>query len=154
MTLGDMTLATAQAATDGEAETVLEVRDLKKYFPVKRGLLSATVGQVYAVDGVSFTIRRGETLGLVGESGCGKTTIGKLVMPPRFAGRHIGARWQRDYPAFPHPHRPWSTRHSRSIFPPIGGRFGTLSWPRPWPVFHVGPVGHVLDQDVMPEPVP
>ena len=80
MAPSDMAPATAQAATNGEAETVLEVRDLKKYFPVKRGLLSATVGQVYAVDGVSFTIRRGETLGLVGESGCGKTTIGKLVM--------------------------------------------------------------------------
>ena len=73
-------MAPARAAADGEAETVLEVRDLKKYFPVKKGLLAATVGQVYAVDGVSFTIRRGETLGLVGESGCGKTTIGKLVM--------------------------------------------------------------------------
>ncbi len=79
-TSGDWAPATAQAATNGEAETVLEVRGLKKYFPVKKGLLSATVGQVYAVDGVSFTIRRGETLGLVGESGCGKTTIGKLVM--------------------------------------------------------------------------
>ncbi len=80
MAPGDMTPATARAATNGDAETVLEVQDLKKFFPVKRGLLSSTVGQVYAVDGVSFTIRRGETLGLVGESGCGKTTIGKLVM--------------------------------------------------------------------------
>ena len=80
MAPGNMTPATTRAAADGETETVLEVRDLKKYFPVKKGLLAATVGQVYAVDGVSFTIRRGETLGLVGESGCGKTTIGKLVM--------------------------------------------------------------------------
>ena len=80
MAPGDMAPAMARAATNGEAETVLEVRDLKKFFPVKKGLLAATVGQVYAVDGVSFTIRRGETLGLVGESGCGKTTIGKLVM--------------------------------------------------------------------------
>ena len=50
-------------------DSVLEVRDLKKHFPVRRGLLQRVVGQVLAVDGVSFAIRRGETLGLVGESG-------------------------------------------------------------------------------------
>ncbi len=59
---------------------VLEVRDLKKHFPVKKGLLRRTVGNVYAVDGISFTINEGETLGLVGESGCGKTTAGRTVM--------------------------------------------------------------------------
>jgi oligopeptide/dipeptide ABC transporter ATP-binding protein len=59
---------------------VLEVRDLKKHFPVKKGLLRRTVGQVYAVDGISFTINEGETLGLVGESGCGKTTAGRAVL--------------------------------------------------------------------------
>ena len=59
---------------------VLEVRDLKKHFPVKKGLLRRTVGQVYAVDGISFTIASGETLGLVGESGCGKTTAGRTVL--------------------------------------------------------------------------
>ncbi len=58
----------------------LEVRDLKKHFPVKKGLLQKTVGQVYAVDGVSFTIREGETLGLVGESGCGKSTVGRAIL--------------------------------------------------------------------------
>ena len=59
---------------------VLAVRDLKKHFPVKKGLLRRTVGQVYAVDGISFTIGVGETLGLVGESGCGKTTAGRAVL--------------------------------------------------------------------------
>ncbi len=61
-------------------ETVLEVEDLRKHFPVKKGLLSKTVGNVLAVDGVSFSVKRGETLGLVGESGCGKTTVGKTIM--------------------------------------------------------------------------
>ena len=58
----------------------LEVRDLKKHFAVKKGLLQKTVGHVYAVDGVSFTIREGETLGLVGESGCGKSTVGRAIL--------------------------------------------------------------------------
>jgi oligopeptide/dipeptide ABC transporter ATP-binding protein len=61
-------------------EKVLDVVDLKKHFPVKKGLLRRTVGQVYAVDGVSFSIGEGETLGLVGESGCGKSTVARTVM--------------------------------------------------------------------------
>ncbi len=60
--------------------TLLEVKDLKMHFPIRRGLLKRVVGQVRAVDGVSFTISRGETLGLVGESGCGKTTTGRCVV--------------------------------------------------------------------------
>ncbi len=59
---------------------LLEVEDLKKYFPVKMGLLGKTVNYVRAVDGVSFTLNRGETLGLVGESGCGKTTVGRSIL--------------------------------------------------------------------------
>jgi oligopeptide/dipeptide ABC transporter ATP-binding protein len=59
---------------------VLEVEGLKKHFPIKKGLFSRTVGHVYAVDGVSFTINEGETLGLVGESGCGKSTVGRTVL--------------------------------------------------------------------------
>jgi len=62
------------------AEALLEGRDLKKYYPVTRGLLQRTVGWVRAVDGVSFTIERGKTLGLVGESGAGKTTAAKAVL--------------------------------------------------------------------------
>jgi oligopeptide/dipeptide ABC transporter ATP-binding protein len=59
---------------------VLEVSDLKKHFPVRKGILARTVGQVYAVDGISFKIHEGETLGLVGESGCGKSTAGRTVL--------------------------------------------------------------------------
>ena len=59
---------------------LLEVKNLKTWFPVRRGLLQRTVGNVKAVDDVSFFVRRGETLGLVGESGCGKTTVGRTIL--------------------------------------------------------------------------
>ncbi|NOZ28649.1 MAG: dipeptide ABC transporter ATP-binding protein [Chloroflexi bacterium] len=61
-------------------EILLEVRDLKKHFPIRRGFLRKTVGYVKAVDGVSFYIKRGETFGLVGESGCGKSTTGRCLL--------------------------------------------------------------------------
>jgi len=60
--------------------SVLEVRNLKKYFPVRRGFFGRQTGTVYAVDGISFSLRAGETLGLVGESGCGKSTAGKMIL--------------------------------------------------------------------------
>ena len=61
-------------------EYVVEVNDLKKYFPIKSGVLQRTVGHVHAVDGVSFKLKKGQTFGLVGESGCGKTTIGRSIL--------------------------------------------------------------------------
>jgi peptide/nickel transport system ATP-binding protein len=61
-------------------QLILKVKDLKKHFPVQRGFLRRTIATVKAVDGVSFEIRQGETLGLVGESGCGKTTTGRLIL--------------------------------------------------------------------------
>ncbi len=77
-------LATASPAgaarVPAVGETLLEVRDLVKHYPVSSGFFGRQVGVVRAVDGVSFTIRRGETLGLVGESGCGKTTTGRCVL--------------------------------------------------------------------------
>jgi oligopeptide transport system ATP-binding protein len=61
-------------------ENILEVKELKKYFPVKKGIFRKTVGNVKAVDGVNFNIKKGETLGLVGESGCGKSTTGRTII--------------------------------------------------------------------------
>ncbi|WP_422120695.1 ABC transporter ATP-binding protein [Koleobacter methoxysyntrophicus] len=61
-------------------EVLLEVKSLKKYFPIKKGIFSKTVAHVKAVDGVDFYVKNGETLGLVGESGCGKSTTGRVIL--------------------------------------------------------------------------
>ena len=61
-------------------DNILEVKDLKKYFPIKGGFLGGAKGAVKAVDGISFNIKRGTTMGLVGESGCGKSTAGRTIL--------------------------------------------------------------------------
>ena len=61
-------------------EEILRVESLKKYFPIKGGIMQKTIGNVKAVDGVSFSIKKGETLGIVGESGCGKSTTGRVIL--------------------------------------------------------------------------
>jgi len=65
---------------DSSAPVVVSARNVRKYFPIRGGLFSTKVGDVRAVDGVSFDVREGETVGLVGESGCGKTTVGRLLL--------------------------------------------------------------------------
>jgi peptide/nickel transport system ATP-binding protein len=70
----------SNSQTPASSRPLLEVKGLKKHFPVYGGLFGAQVGNVYAVDGVSFSINKGETLSLVGESGCGKSTVGKAVL--------------------------------------------------------------------------
>ena len=83
----------------GDSDVLIEVRGLTKHFPIKSGLLQRTVGHVRAVDGISFDLKRGTTVSLVGESGCGKTTTGRLVLrllqptagSVRFEGRDLAA---------------------------------------------------------------
>lgn len=75
-------------APQNNSDDLVVVDNLVKYFPVRSGLLQRVTAQVKAVDGVSFSIKRGETLGLVGESGCGKTTVGRTLLRliPRTSG--------------------------------------------------------------------
>src|SRR5256714_2803449 len=89
---------TASVARDDGGEALVEVRDLVKHFPITRGIVfQRRIGAVQAVDGVSFDVKRGETLGIVGETGCGKSTTARLIMrlldatsgEVRFDGRDI-----------------------------------------------------------------
>lgn len=75
-----MSASAAQARSKTKAEPLLEIRGLKKYFPVKKGILNRVVGSVKAVDGLTFNVYPNETVGLVGESGCGKTTAGRSLL--------------------------------------------------------------------------
>ncbi|BBJ27961.1 oligopeptide transport ATP-binding protein OppF [Athalassotoga saccharophila] len=80
MTLAEVkSIQTTQNQSKND-QILLEVKNLKKYFPIKAGVFRSTVGWVKAVDDVSFYIKKGETLGLVGESGCGKTTVGQTIL--------------------------------------------------------------------------
>ena len=85
-----MTVTSPEARTGTD---VLNIRDLTKHFPTREGVLQRVTGQIRAVDGVSFDIHRGETVGLVGESGCGKTTLGRFIvdlLPPTDGGIFFG----------------------------------------------------------------
>ena len=81
---------TAEEKIQYDPQYILQVKDLKKYFPIKSGMLNKTVGYVKAVDGVTFNLKRGTTKGLVGESGCGKTTTGRTIL--RLSGEKTGGQ--------------------------------------------------------------
>lgn len=80
MSADSLAQATDTSASTDEREVLLRVQDLKKHFPIMKGIIRHRVGEVRAVDGISFDIYRGETLGLVGESGCGKSTTGRVIL--------------------------------------------------------------------------
>ena len=99
MTRPDVAAGSSSADGNRSGQPILEVQDLKKYFPIKSsGIIRRSIGSVQAVDGVSFQVQRGSALGLVGESGCGKSTTGRLITrlydptsgSMKFDGREIG----------------------------------------------------------------
>ena len=80
--VGEMARGTLAACIrhDHAMDTLVNVENLVKHYPIRKGVVPRTVGLVRAVDGISFSIARGQTLGLVGESGCGKTTVGRTIL--------------------------------------------------------------------------
>ena len=100
------------APVEYDPQYILMVNKLRKYFPIKGGMVSRTVGYVKAVDGITFNIRRGTTMGLVGESGCGKTTVGRTIL--RLSGEKTGGQvlfnGQEVYDLSPKEMRPLRTK--------------------------------------------
>ena len=140
-----MTTAAQQPETSGQGSPLLEVRDLKKHFPVTKGLLlSKTTGYLKAVDGISFQIERGKTLGIVGESGCGKSTTAKLLLmleqPTEgqilFEGEdihHTDASHRRSYRSSVQAvfQDPWSSLNPRMRVKDLIGEHMVINWDVP-----------------------
>ncbi len=106
---------------NGSDPVLLAVRNLRKYFPIRGGIFSTHIGDVRAVDGVSFDVHAGETVGLVGESGCGKTTVGRLLL--RLIEPTSGHTF----------YRPSPQAHARleTIYDSLGPSYGALDGPKP-----------------------
>jgi len=96
--MDDVMLSIGKTENTEKGDYIIEVKNLKKYYPIKKGLLSKAAGYVKAIDGVSFKIKRGTTMGLVGESGCGKTTVGKTIL--RLTDKTEGEVYFDDIPIF------------------------------------------------------
>ena len=90
MAKNDLVINNNFTPVEYDPQYILQVNHLKKYFPIKSGMVSKTVGYVKAVDGVTFNLKRGTTMGLVGESGCGKTTTGRTIL--RLSGEKTGGQ--------------------------------------------------------------